>query len=201
METINFFTELIAQHQVLAYCVIFLGLVVEGEFFLICSGILVHLGAVNLWIVLVAVLAGGMGKTLLGYYLGTVIKTHWGNVRFFKYMEKRVRRLMPRFREKPFWSIFLSKFILGANHIVVLFAGFERVNFKKYVTAEAFSTLIWAPAILTLGYLFSYTALSVSQEVSRFSLIVLVLFILFMLFDKLIGLLYEMFEEIYEQVE
>ena len=108
---------------------------------------------------------------------------------------------MPHFREKPFWSIFASKFIMGVNHFVIIFSGYSKVNLKTYLKAELSATFIWAPLLLSLGYFFSYTALHVSKEVWRFSLIVLLLIIGFILFDKLIAWLFELFEEFYDTNE
>lgn len=105
---------------------------------------------------------------------------------------------MPNFEQKPFWSIFISKFIEGANHIVIIFSGYKKIDYKKYLRAEIISTLIWAPLLLSLGYFFGYTALNISKEIWRFSLIILILMILFFLVDKLIGWIYEIFEEFYD---
>jgi membrane protein DedA with SNARE-associated domain len=142
MHTVKFFTSLIIHHQILAYCLIFLGLIFEGEVTVITTGILVNLGALSLWHSVAIVLLGGFCKTLLGYRLGMIIRDRWSDVRFFKFFEKRVRYIVPRFKERPFWSIFISKFIMTANVVVILFAGFERVDFKKYLKAEIISTLI-----------------------------------------------------------
>ena len=167
----------------------------------ISSGILAHLGALNIPLTLACVFFGGLAKTFAGYSLGKFLFKRFNHNKFFTYMQKKVKGFLPRFKEKPFWSIFISKFILGANHIVILFSGFERIDYKKYLKAEIISTIIWAPGMVALGYFFSYTALHVSREIWRFSMVVLVLFILFILFDRLISWLYEMFEELYDNHE
>jgi membrane protein DedA with SNARE-associated domain len=202
MHTIKFLTTLIEHHQLLAYSLIYAGIVIEGDFFLICTGILCHLGALSVVPTLFFVLVGGLSKTFIGYFLGGLIRKYCPNVRFFKFFEKKVRKFLPRsFAHQPFWPIFTSKFIMGANNLVILFSGFERISYRKFIKAEVVSTFIWAPGLLFLGYFFSYTALHISHEISRFTLIVLVLFILFILFDKLIGLLYEMFGVFYDELE
>jgi membrane protein DedA with SNARE-associated domain len=104
---------------------------------------------------------------------------------------------MPHFKQKPFWSIFISKFIMGVNNIVIIFSGYQKIDFRKYLKAEFFSTIIWVPILLSVGYFFSYTAIHVSREIWRFSFIILVLVILFIVFDKLISWIYETFEEFY----
>ena len=60
---------------------------------------------------------------------------------------------------------------------------------------------MWGPGLLSLGYLFSYTALNVSREVSKFSLVVILLIILYIMVDRLLGSAYQIFEEFYDNVE
>lgn len=199
MHTVALLTNLVEHHQILVYGVIFLGLIFEGELFLISTGILVHLGALNFWVTLSFVLLGGLAKTFLGYALGVFLYKKFNHHRFFKYIEKRVYTVLPRFKEKPFWSIFISKFIMGINYLVIMFCGFERINYKKFLKAEIFATIIWAPLLLSLGYLFGLTALRVSQEIWKFMVVVFVLFMVFILFDKLVSWLYELFEEFYHE--
>ena len=199
MHTVKFLTILVEHHQVLAYVLIFIGLIFEGEVVLISTGILSHLGALNVWFALFFILSGGLLKTILGYYLGVLIHKKWNKTKFLEYIEKRVLNIMPHFNQKPFWSIFISKFIFGVNHMVIIFSGYEKINYKKYLTAEISATIIWAPLLLILGYFFSYTALHVSKEIWRFSLVILILMILFFLFDKLIGWIYEIIEEFYDK--
>ncbi len=197
MHTINILTSLVAHHQILAYCFIFVGLVFEGEFFVISTGILAHLGALNFWFSLFFIFMGGLGKTVLGYYIGGVINRKWSDSKIVRYLEKRVHHFMPRFQRKPFWSIFLSKFIFGANHIVIIFAGFRKINYRKFLKAEILSTAIWAPLLLSIGYFFSYAALQISHEIWRFLLLILLFIGIFIFLDKLFGSIYELFEELY----
>jgi membrane protein DedA with SNARE-associated domain len=197
MHTVNFLIHLVENHQVLVYLVIYLGLIFEGEFTIISAGILAHLGALNFEAVLFFVLLGGFSKTLLGYALGMFLHKEFHHHRFFKYIQRRVYNILPRFKERPFWSIFISKFIMGINYMVIIFCGFENIEYKKYLKAEISSTLIWGPTLLALGYVFGYTALHISREIWKFSMAILVLFIIFILFDKLVSWLFELSEEIY----
>jgi membrane-associated protein len=192
---------LVEHHQILVYWIIFFGLIFEGEFILISTGILVHLGALNLWFSLFFILLGSFSKTFIGYAFGEFLYKKFNSHRFFKYMQKRVYGILPKFKAKPFWSIFISKFIMWANSITIIFSGYEKIDYKKFLQAEIFATLIWAPLLLFLGYFFSYTALHISHEIWKFLLIVLILFIIFILFDKLVSSIYEMFEEFYDKSE
>jgi len=199
MHTINLLIRLVEHHQIIAYIIIFLGLILEGEVIVISTGVLAHLGALNFYYALIFILLGSLSKTFIGYALGEFLYERYQHNRFFRYIQRRVYNVLPRFKTKPFWSIFISKFIIWANNIVILFSGYEKIDYKKFLKAEIFATIIWAPLLLSLGYLFSYTALNVSRDVWKFLAVVLVLFMIFILFDKLVSWLYELFEEFYNE--
>lgn len=199
MHTVNLLTSIVENHQILIYAFIFLLLIFEGEVVVIFTGILAHLGALNFFVALIFILLGAFAKTFLGYSLGEYLHKKFHHHRFFNFIQKRVYTLLPKFKSKPFWSIFISKFMIGTNNVAIIFCGFERIDYRKFLKAETLATLIWAPFLLSLGYIFSYTALQVSEEIWRFSLVVVVLVLMFVLFDKLVGWLYELFEEFYQE--
>ena len=199
MDTVNLLTRLVENHQILVYLIIYLGLIFEGEFFLISTGILAHLGALNLWLSLLVILLGGLSKTFIGYALGEFLYKKFNHHRFFKYMQQRVYNILPKFKTKPFWSIFISKFIIGASNIVIIFSGYEKINYKKFLKAEISATIIWVPLLFSLGYFFSYTAFHISRDIWKFLVVILALFIMFVFFDKLVSWIYKLFEEFYDK--
>lgn len=199
MHTVNLLVSLVEHHQAFVYLLIFVGLIFEGELILISTGILVHLGALNLFFAFSFIVLGALAKTFIGYELGKFLFTKFNHHRLFRHIEKRVFNVLPRFKEKPFWSIFTSKFIIGANNIVIIFSGYQKIDYRKFLKAEISAMVIWAQFMLALGYVFSYTALRVSREIWRFLMVVLILFIMFILFDKLVSWLYELFEEFYDE--
>lgn len=198
MHTVNFLAGLIEHHQATVYFLIFLGILLEGEFILLCTGILLHLGALDPVLAVFFTLLGGFSKTLLGYHIGYVVYNRYNHLGFFKYVEKKIFNVMPNFEQKPFWSIFVSKFIL-LNHLVILYSGYKKINFRRYLRAEISATLIWVPLLLILGYVFSSAALRISSEIWEFLIVIFILFTMFFLFDKLVSWLYELFEEFYDK--
>ena len=160
-----------------------------------------HLGALDFYFSLIFIFLGLLCKTFIGYHFGRFIHEKWNHTKFLKHIEKRVSNVLPHFKQKPFWSIFISKFILGINNVVMIFSGYQKINFRKYLKAEFCSTIIWAPILISLGYLFSYTALQASREIWRFSFIVLILIMLFVIFDRFVGWVYELFEEFYDNAQ
>jgi membrane-associated protein len=199
MHTIQALNYLVENNQAIAYFIIFLGLIFEGEVTLISTGVLAHLGALDFSTSLAFIFAGGIIKTFIGYKLGEFLHKKYNHSRLFTYLERKVLSVIPRFRERPFWSIFLSKFIMGMNYFVIIFSGYEKINFKKYLKAEIIATVIWAPLLLCLGYFFSYAALKVSGEVSRFLMLILFFTLTFILLEKAVELLYGLYEHFKER--
>ena len=172
MHTVNLLIRLVEHHQILAYGIIFLGLIFEGELIVISVGILAHLGALNIYFSLIFIILGAMSKTFLGYALGELLHRKFNNHRFFMYIQKRVNNALPRFKLRPFWSIFVSNFIMGMNYLVIIFCGYEKMNYKQFLKAEISAKFVWAPVLLSLGYFFGYTAFHISREIWKFSAVV-----------------------------
>ena len=194
MHTVQVLNHLVENNHLLAYLVIFVGLIFEGEIVVIAAGVLSYLGALDFSTSLLFILAGGFTKTFSVYYFGKFLGEKYSQHKILKYLERRVLYFMPRFRQKPFWSIFISKFIMSVNFSIIAFSGWQKVNFRTFLKAEIISTLIWAPLLLSLGFFFSQTALAYSEEISRFSIAIFVLLLIFLLFDKLMANFYRVFE-------
>src|SRR3989338_2006741 len=69
MYTINFLANLVENHQILVYALIFLGIIIEGEFILLCTGVLVHLGALNFYFALPFVFMAGFFLTFFFFII------------------------------------------------------------------------------------------------------------------------------------
>ncbi len=195
MHTVNILNQLVANYEIWAYLVIFFGLIFEGEVVVIFAGVLSNLGALSYAAALTFILAGILTKIFVLYYLGGVLYEKYNQQKFFQYVEKRISSIMPRFHEKPFWSIFASTFIMGIGWIVMIFSGYKKVDYRTYLKAEISSVIIWAPLLLTLGYFFGQAALSMTRELWKFSLVILLLIIGYILFDKIIAWFYAIFQQ------
>ncbi len=193
MHTIQTLRYVVEHYQVLAYFLIFFITIFEGEVVAISAGILIALGGLNAVITFIALFCGGMIKSFLGYYIGTFLHRRFNNNKFFQYIERKVLGIMPNFEAKPFWSIFASKFLM-VNHIVIIFAGYKKIEFRKYIQAEILSTVLWAISLLVLGYSFSYAAFRISHKLSEFLLIIVLFIVGFFVLEKILSLLYNAFE-------
>ena len=190
------FSSFVFVHPILAYGVLFLGVFWEGEISLIMAGILVHLGIFSLPITVSVAIVGAILKTVLGYRLGYYLGQKFPNARALKYFEKKVFYFLPRFRERPFWSIMISKGIYGLNNATLIFAGYVKADFKTYIKAEFISSTVWLGSMFILGVYFSSKALSISHNFRNFSFLVLLFILGFIILQKMISIIIEIVEDI-----
>lgn len=181
-------------HAIIVYLVIFLGVLIEGEIVVIFAGIFSYLGSINIFVALISVILGGFTKSVLGYTVGYYLYTHHSQKPFMNKIERRISYFLPRFKERPFWSIFASRFfILGIGWFTLIYSGFKNIPLKIYVKAESYSLAVWSVGILSLGFFFGYTALAISRDIRHVLVIILVFFISFFVLEKVIAFIFELF--------
>lgn len=192
IEYIKNFAEI---HANIVYLLIALGVIVEGEIMVIIAGIFAHLGSINIYFAFLATIIGGGIKSVVGYSIGYYLQKHHSRNSFLIRTERRVNYFLPHFLKKPFISIFLSRFLIfGIYWFALVYAGYKKIKLKTFIKAEAFSLVSWAIAMLSIGFFFSLTALSISNDVRKFFGIILVFFIIFFILEKIIAFIIELFE-------
>lgn len=191
ISTIKHFIEV---HAIIVYFVIFLGVIAEGEIAVIFSGIFSYLGSINFFIALISIILGGATKSFIGYSIGYYLEKHHSQKPFMNKIESRISYFLPRFKERPFWSIFISRFfILGIGWFTIIFSGYKKIPLKIYAKAEAYSLAIWSVGVMALGFFFGYTALTISRDVRHVLVIILGFFIVFFVLEKVIAFIFELF--------
>lgn len=190
--TLSHIRHFVELHADIAYILIFLGVIIEGEIVVIIAGIFANLGSLNIFIAFIATMLGGGTKSVLGYTFGYYLQKNHSTKKIVKYSERRVNYFLPRFSERPFWSIFASRFlILGLHWFTLLFSGYKKIKLRTFAEAELASLLTWSVSVLALGFFFSYTALSISREFRKFLGIIFLFFIAFFILEKIIAFIIE----------
>lgn len=184
-QSIDIFIPLVQDHRFLAYGALFVAMLIEGEVFLIIAGMLASLRALDfgdvLWVAFVGVLLGDAFWYAFGMFIVWTEKLAF----LSRWAEKSVLIFLPRFREKPFLSIFLSKFIYGVNHGVLVLSGVMRVSFSLFMKAEAVASFVWVATYAVAGYMFGHAAVVFTRKASHFTLLIVLFVVAFILLQKL----------------
>src|SRR3972149_6175491 len=185
-QSIDVFVQLVQDHRFWGYAILFIAMIFEGEVFLIVAGMLATLDAFDigdvLWISFFGVILGNT----MWYYLGAKLKDTRFSRRIIKWAERAIIFFLPRFREKPFKSIFFSKFIYGANRATVIMSGVLRVPFRLFFKAEFFASIVWVVLYFVIGFFFGYAAVSTTHKIGEFALMALLFVLAFILIQRLI---------------
>ena len=198
MFSIKHIADLALLHADILHILIIIGVIIEGEIAVIVAGIFAHLGSINIFFALALVIFAGTIKSVLGYSLGFYLQKNRKELPTICRIERRVNKFFPRFSERPFWSIFLSRFLIfGIYWFALIYAGFTKTKLKTFIKAEFSSLFTWALIMLSLGYFFSYTAISISRDVRNFLGLILIFFIGFFILEKVLGFIVKLFENKY----
>ncbi len=182
--TIEHIIPFVEAHRYTGYFLLFIAMVLEGEVFLIIAAMLAHLGAFDIGDVVMISIAGIILGNMLWYYLGYKLSCKSYAKNIIIRAEKTVTYFLPHFREKPFKSIFFSKFIFGANRATVLVSGALRVHFPLFMKAEVLASMVWVALYATVGYFFGYAAIQMTHNAARFALLIVVFVVGFILLKK-----------------
>ena len=190
--TLSHIRHFVEMHADIAYMLITLGVIIEGEIVVVIAGIFANLGSLNIFVAFIATMIGGGTKSVLGYSLGYYLQKHHSGKPIINQAERRVNYFLPRFSEKPFWSILVSRFlILGLHWFSLIFSGYKKIKLRTFAEAELASLMLWSVSVLALGYFFSFTALSISRDIRKFIGIIFLFFIAFFILEKIIAFIIE----------
>lgn len=168
--------------------VLFVLMIIMGEEGMLVSGAISGLGFLNFWLMFFVCLAG----TYIGDILFFKIGWHYGDKvidKFGKYIfmpRKRFDKIRRIFDNNGFWILIVSKFVYGLGHLTLLAAGASRLNSKKVMRNQAFSSFVFVMLFGGVGYFFSTTIISLTSDFKVLGLIVIGVLLFFFFIGKLI---------------
>lgn len=194
MFSIEYIQSIAANHAEIIYLLIFLGVFLEGEIVVILAGIFAYLGSIDTVIVFLSTISGGAIKSVFGYSLGCFLQKKYSNNNILKQAEDKIHTFFPNFLNKPFRSVFISRFlILGMYWFTLIYSGYKKIKLKTFIWAEILSLITWSLIMFGLGFFFSHTALLVSKDIRNFIIIILAFFVAFLILEKMITLIVGLF--------
>ncbi len=182
--TIEHIIPFVEAHRYTGYFLLFIAMVLEGETFLVLAAMLAHLGAFDIVDVVLIAIFGVILGNMLWYYLGHKLSDKSFAKKIITRAENAVTYFLPRFREKPFKSIFFSKFIYGVNRATVIVSGVLRVKFALFMEAEVLASIVWVALYSIIGYFLGYAAVQMTRNATLFALLIVSFVVVFVLLKK-----------------
>ncbi|TQR57316.1 DedA family protein [Campylobacter troglodytis] len=139
-------------YQHLAYLIIFLWCILEGELALLLGGIFAHEGHVNLGLIIFVAGLGGFVGDQIYFYIGRYNK---------KYIQKKLKKQRRKFAvahlllQKFGWPIiFVQRYMYGFRTVIPMSIGITRYDVKKFAFINLLSAWVWAAITIILAWYF-----------------------------------------------
>ncbi|MBI4121622.1 MAG: VTT domain-containing protein [Candidatus Ryanbacteria bacterium] len=150
----------------LIYIGAFLGMVVEGEAALFAAAFIAEEGMLNpllMWFVLVA---GTVVGDALWYKLGKYVAQR--RPRISAWIAHATKLFEHRLEARPMQTLFITKFVYGIHHLIVMRAGALNINLRTMLKNDCASSAIWVTLVGGIGY-FSGTWFALARQYVRFA--------------------------------
>ncbi|MFA6006507.1 MAG: hypothetical protein WC764_02140 [Candidatus Paceibacterota bacterium] len=135
----------------IAYFIVGVGMFVEGDIVLFTAAFVASLGYLDLGNLAMTVFICMLFGDAVWYSFGKGIRNATGN-RLNKWVSKVTHPFDNHIKERPFHTIFFSKFAYGFHHAILLRAGSLKIPYPELLRADIIATFVWMLIVGGLGY-------------------------------------------------
>jgi membrane protein DedA with SNARE-associated domain len=163
------------------YPAIFIGSFLEGPTVMMLTGFFLRLGYFNFLIAYALLLLGDLVGDLMWYSIGYfgLHRTIRRFGKFFDVSDEVIEKIKIKFRKHEVKILFGSKLTTGFGFSVAIMmtAGMARVPLRKFAAIIFSGGLVWALALMTIGYFFGHVYLQIEKGfrvIFLFSIIIII---------------------------
>ncbi|MBI3627525.1 MAG: hypothetical protein HY220_02120 [Candidatus Sungbacteria bacterium] len=171
----------------LAYAFIFFGMIFEGDIILFTAAFLARLGYLNPAKTILVVAVGLLIGETFWYQIGVWLRETkvWLFVRHW--IERLTNRFNTHLAERTARTLFISKFMYGLGHLMVVKAGLLNIEPKKIWRKDSLAVFMWFLIVASLGFFSSATLIHVRHYLRFTEIALLSGLLVFILLEFLIG--------------
>jgi membrane protein DedA with SNARE-associated domain len=150
----------------LAYSIVFTGMMIEGDIFLFTTAFLASAGFFDIGDVFFIALSGAFIGDIVWFWLGRRFMNSSALLK--RWTDRIASPFDGHIRERPFRTIFLSKFAYGLHRFLLARAGAFGMHIFEFIRLDAVAILLWIGVIGGLGY-FSGTSVQLIRHYLKFT--------------------------------
>lgn len=174
--------------KALGYSLVFGGMIIEGDAVLFTAAFLAHQHYFDWGDVLLVVLSGVFIGDILWYYLGFKLNNSPRFTLLRRWLDRISKTLDAQLQQRPLKIIFISKFLYGLHHAVLMRVGNLKLPLNKFLQTDAIAIVLWVTMVGGLGYL-SGVSFPILKRSIKFAEVVLAAgFLIFLSLPRLIQL-------------
>jgi len=146
---------------------LFFGFVIPGETAAVLGGVVASRGHVELWLMIVLVVAAAILGDSVGYEVGK----HFGpRILAMRILDKHRRRLddaQSFLRRRGGVAVFLGRFVAFFRAVMPALAGSSRMSYRRFLAFNAAGGIAWGTSFVLIGYLAGNSYKTVERTVGR----------------------------------
>lgn len=190
--------QLLSNHQVSAYLILFLGSLLEtiigfsffvyGEVFFLAGSILAGMNVLNIWLVILVLYSGGLLGDSTSYFLGKKYGFHLykyfkDKIFFRKYInQKSYSKRLKFFKKYGGYSVFFARFIGPLSWITPFLAGIHKLNYKTFLKYDIPAVILGIGQFIIVGYFLGVHYKVLLNLFFKYSFILLIIFVVLIFF-------------------
>jgi membrane protein DedA with SNARE-associated domain len=176
--------RLLHLHGVLVYLVVaalvfaedalFVGFVLPGETAAVLGGVIASQGRVQLWLMIVLVVAAAIVGDTVGYEIGRHVGPRILRLRILDRRRRRLDDAQVFLRRRGGWAVFLGRFLAFFRAVMPALAGTSGMPYRRFLAFNAAGGLVWGVGFVLLGYATGNSYKAVEKAVGRGAALVVV---------------------------
>lgn len=166
---------------------LFFGFFLPGETAVLVAGVVASQGHVNIGVVCALVVVAAITGDSVGYFIGHRYGEGLMNLSILRRRRAALDRALEGLRRRGPVYVFIGRFTAFLRAVMPGLAGMSKMNYRRFLIANALGGLIWGVSFTLLGY-FAGTALTKIEKYASWAglgvLIAMVLFFIIFHFVK-----------------
>jgi len=158
---------LVVAALVFAEDALFVGFVLPGETAAVLGGVIASQGRVQLWLMIVLVVAAAIVGDTVGYEIGRHIGPRILRLRILDKRRRRLDDAQQFLRRRGGWAVFLGRFVAFFRAVMPALAGTSRMPYRRFLAFNAAGGLVWGTGFVLLGYVTGNSYKAVEKAVGR----------------------------------
>lgn len=190
------FISYILSNLNIAYAMLFAGAFIEtlvpfsffipGEIVFLSGSILAGMGTLNIWIVSIVCIAGGLIGDNTNYFTGKHLGKRAFKMNKWIFNKKNESLISNLFNKYGAKIVFFARFMGPISWITPFFAGISGMNYKTFVKYNTPAVILGISQFLLIGYLLGYSYKVMLTKIKIYiGIIAVILIISFFLASKL----------------
>jgi membrane protein DedA with SNARE-associated domain len=130
---------------------LFVGFILPGETAAVLGGVIASQGRVQLWLMIVLVVAAAIVGDTVGYEIGRHVGPRILNLRVLDRHRRRLDDAQEFLRRRGGWAVFFGRFVAFFRAVMPALAGASLMPYRRFLAFNASGGLVWGYRVRAAG--------------------------------------------------